>query len=158
VANDLLKVHKSERKKLTSSAFRHIEKGRIPLAVHQASHAELLDRAIAEEAKFGSIKLCKSRKGIWYALISVSMEVPDAGQVTGWIGVDRRQNNIAVAALPNRFGRFWKAGRVKSLLGFACPLDLQKAVVAMTMADPKDGVNDSPLTGEEPKMVALAPS
>jgi ABC-type phosphate transport system auxiliary subunit len=43
------------------------------------------------------------------------MEVPDAGQVTGWIGVDRGQNNIAVAALPNGFGRFWKAGRVKSL-------------------------------------------
>jgi hypothetical protein len=64
VANDLLKVHKSERSKLTSSAFRHIEKGRIPLAVHQASHAELLDQAIAGEAKLGSIKLCKSRKGI----------------------------------------------------------------------------------------------
>ena len=115
VANDLLKVEKAERSKLTSSAFRHIEKGRIPLAVHQASHAELLDRAIAGEAKLGSIKLCKSRKGIWYSLISVSMEVPDAGQVTGWIGVDRGQNNIAVAALPNGFGRFWKAGRVKSL-------------------------------------------
>jgi hypothetical protein len=73
------------------------------------------------------------------------MEVPNVGQVTGWIGVDRGQNNIAVAALPNGFGRFWKAGRVKSLLGFACPLDLQKAVVIMTMADPRDGVNDSPL-------------
>jgi IS605 OrfB family transposase len=307
VANDLLKVEKAERKKLTSSAFRHIEKGRIPLAVHQASHAELLDRAIAGEAKFGSIKLCKSRKGIWYALISVSMEVPDAGQVNGWIGVDRGQNNIAVAALPNGFGRFWKAGRVKSLrrrfqklrkelqeaqktrkvkqlerrerrmmtqinheiskqlvqfakdfgmglrfedlsgirqnskqqkkaksdagnnrdhwayyqlekftmykairegvpfekippaytsksdhrngmigkrvkhwfighdgyccnadwnaaqnisqwVGFACPLDLQKAVAVMTMADPGDGVNDSPLTGEKSKMAALAPS
>jgi hypothetical protein len=86
------------------------------------------------------------------------MEVPDAGQVTGWIGVDRRQNNIAVAALLNGFGRFWKAGRVKSLLAFACPLDLQKAIVAMTMADPKDGVNGSPLTGGESKTVALAPS
>jgi hypothetical protein len=33
------------------------------------------------------------------------MEVPDAGQVNGWIGVDRRQNNIATALL-NGFGRF----------------------------------------------------
>jgi IS605 OrfB family transposase len=235
------------------------------------------------------------------------MEVPDAGQVNGWIGVDRGQNNIAVAALPNGFGRFWKAGRVKSLrrrfqklrkelqeakqtskvkqlerrerrmmtqinheiskqlvqfaksfnmgirfedlsgirqnskqrkktksdagnnrdhwafyqlekftmykairegvpfekisaaytsksdhrngmigkrvkhwftghdgyccnadwnaaqnigqwIGFACPLDLQKAVAVMAMADPGDGVNDSPLTGEKSKMAALAPS
>jgi hypothetical protein len=170
VANDLLKVEKSERSKLTSSAFRHIEigsawinqtirntnaktkvkqfkrmwletnnqnyeifrkgdlfavafnllrgrKGRIPLAVHQASHAELLDRAVAGEAKLGSIKLCKSRKGIWYALISVSMEVPDAGQVNGWIGVDRGQNNIAVAALDffkNKWsGQNRKVGMVK---------------------------------------------
>ena len=159
VANELLKVDKSERKNLTSAAFNHIEigsawinqtirnanaktkvkhfkrmwletnnhnyeisksgnlfavsfnllrgrKGRIPLEVHHASHAELLERAIAGEVKLGSIKLCKSRKGVWYALISVSMEVPDAGQVKGWIGADRGQNNIVVAALPNGFGRF----------------------------------------------------
>ena len=43
------------------------------------------------------------------------MEVPDLGEVRGWIGVDRGQNNIAVAALPNSFGKFWKGGRVKQL-------------------------------------------
>jgi hypothetical protein len=37
-------------------------------------------------------------------------------------------------------------------------LDLQKAVAVMAMADPGDGVNDSPLTGGESKMAALAPS
>ena len=359
VANDLLKIEKSERKNLTSASFRHIEigsawinqtirntnaktrvkqfkrmwletnnqnyqlsragdfftvafnllrgrKGRIPLEVHQASHTEVLEKVIAGEAKLGSIKICKSKKGIWYALISVSMEVPDAGQVKGWIGVDRGQNNIAVAALPNGFGRFWKAGRVKALRrrfqklrqqlqeagklrkvkqlerrerrmmtqinhelskqlvqfakdfglvirfedlsgirnskqrkktksdagnnrdhwayyqleqftrykairagvpvetipaaytsksdhrngvigkrvkhwftghdgyrchadwnasqvsgkwhGFACPLELQKAVAAMAMVDSGDGVDDSPLTGEESRMAALAPS
>lgn len=168
VANGLLEMDKSERKKLTSSAFKHIEigsawinqtirntnaktrvkkfkrmwletnnqnfeisrqgdfygvafnlfrgkKGRIPLLVHKASHTEVLDKIIAGEAKPGSIKICKSKKGIWYALISVSMEVPDAGTVKGWIGVDRGQNNIAVAALPDGFSRFWKAGKVKQL-------------------------------------------
>ena len=70
---------------------------------------------ISREAKLGSLKLCKSKKGVWYALISVSMEVPDLGEVRGWIGVDRGQNNIAVAALPNSFGKFWKGGRVKQL-------------------------------------------
>ncbi|MEB3180894.1 MAG: transposase [Nostocaceae cyanobacterium] len=168
VANDLLKVEKSERKKLTSSAFRHVEigsawinqtirnanvktkakhfkrmwlevnnqnfemskqgdfytvafnllrgrKGRIPLEVHAASHTEVLDELIAGKAKLGTLKLCKSKKGIWYALISVSMEVPDAKSVERWIGVDRGQNNIAVAARPNGFGKFWKGGRVKGL-------------------------------------------
>jgi putative transposase len=74
-----------------------------------------LDRLIIGEVKLGSLKICKSRKGIWYALISVSMEVPDAVSVEQWIGVDRGQNNIAVAALPKGFGRFWKGGRVKGL-------------------------------------------
>lgn len=90
-------------------------KERIPLEVHAASHTEVLDKIIARVAKLGSLKLCKSKKGIWYALISVSMEVPDAGDFEHWIGVDRGQNNIAVAALPGGFGRFWKGGRVKGL-------------------------------------------
>ncbi|MEB3178925.1 MAG: transposase, partial [Nostocaceae cyanobacterium] len=91
------------------------KKGRIPLSIHHASHTEVLDKIISGEAKLGSLKLCKSKKGIWYALISVSMEVPDIGKVKGWIGVDRGQNNIAVAVLPNGFGKFWKGGRVKGL-------------------------------------------
>jgi hypothetical protein len=168
VANDLLRVDKKERKKLTSADFKHIEigsmwinqtirnchaktqvkhfrtmwlevnnqgyevlksgelytlsfslyrgrKGRIPLRIHSASHNEVLDKLIANEAKLGSLKLCKSKQGIWYALISVSMDVPDADNVKGWIGVDRGQNNIAVAALPKSFGKFWKGGRVKGL-------------------------------------------
>lgn len=168
VANDLLLVDKKERKKLTSSAFRHVEigsawinqtirntnaktkvkyfkrmwlevnnqnfeiskqgefytvafnllrgrKGRIPLDIHSASHTDTLNKVISGAAKLGSLKLCKSKKGIWYALISVSMDVPNAGKVKGWIGVDRGQNNIAVAALPKGFGKFWKGGQVKQL-------------------------------------------
>jgi hypothetical protein len=96
------------------SLYRGIKR-RIPLQIHQSSHTEVLDKVISGAAKLGSLKLCKSKKGIWYALISVSMEVPDAGSVKGWIGVDRGQNNIAVAALPKGFGKFFKAGRVKQL-------------------------------------------
>jgi IS605 OrfB family transposase len=91
------------------------KKGRIPLSVHAASHTEILDKAIEKKAKLGSIKLCKSRKGIWYALISVSMEVPDADEAKGWIGVDRGQNNLAVAALPKSWGKFWNGRKVKAL-------------------------------------------
>jgi putative transposase len=91
------------------------KKGRIPLSVHPASHTEILDKIIRKNAKLGSLKLCKSKKGIWYALVSVSMEVPDAIQVTSWMGIDRGQNNIAVAALRGGFGQFWKGGKVKNL-------------------------------------------
>jgi putative transposase len=90
-------------------------KGRIPVQVHSASHSEILDKLLAGEVELGSLKLCKSKKGIWYALISVSMEVPGASDVSGWIGVDRGQNNLAVAALPKGFGKFWKGGKVKAL-------------------------------------------
>jgi IS605 OrfB family transposase len=87
---------------------------RIPLAIHQATHAELLEAILNGSAKQGSLKLFRSRKGIWYALISVSMEVPDAKEVPCWIGVDRGQNIPAVAALSNN-GRlfFFKANKIK---------------------------------------------
>jgi putative transposase len=91
------------------------KKGRIPLSVHPTGHTEILDQIISKTAKLGSLKLCKSKKGIWYALVSVSMEVPDAIQVTSWIGIDRGQNNIAVAALPKSFGKFSKGGKIKNL-------------------------------------------
>lgn len=79
-------------------------RGRIPVCIHQASHTNVLELVILGEAKVGSLKLCKSKKDIWYALISVSMQVADTAPVKGWIGVDRGQNNIAVASLPKGFG------------------------------------------------------
>src|SRR5919199_3865388 len=140
VANDLLRMDKRERKKLTSADFKHVEigsmwinqtirncnaktqvkhfktmwlevnnqgyevlksgdlytlsfslyrgrKGRIPLHVHSASHNDVLDKLIAGEVKLGSLKIFKSKQGIWYALISASMDVPDAMNVTSWIGI-----------------------------------------------------------------------
>ena len=41
------------------------------------------------------------------------MEVPDAETVKNWIGVDRGQNQIAVASLPNGFGKFWNGRQIK---------------------------------------------
>jgi IS605 OrfB family transposase len=76
-------------------------KKRVPLAVHSASHQDWLDAVLSQCAQPGSIKLSRSRRGIWYALISVSMEVPDAVMREGWLGVDRGQNVPAVVALPN---------------------------------------------------------
>jgi IS605 OrfB family transposase len=115
VNNQGFEIIKSGNLYTVSFSLYRGRKGRIPLSIHQASHTDVLNRVIQGAAKLGSLKLCKSKKGIWYALISVSMEVPDASEVKGWIGVDRGQNNLAVAALNRGFGKFWKGGRVKAL-------------------------------------------
>ena len=51
---------------------------RIPIEVHLSSHRELLEAIRNGSAKPGNIKLFCSRRRIWYVLMSVSMEVPDA--------------------------------------------------------------------------------
>jgi len=78
--------------------LRNIRK-RIPLEVHSASHRDILIKLQDGSAKAGSIKLLRSSRGIWYALISASMDVPDARDSGRWIGVDRGQN-IPVAPRP----------------------------------------------------------
>lgn len=115
VNNQGFEIVKSGNLYAVSFSLYRGRKGRIPLSIHQASHTNVLNKVINKEALLGSLKLCKSKKGIWYALVSVSMQVADATPVKDWIGVDRGQNNIAVAALPNGFGKFWKSGRVKEL-------------------------------------------
>ena len=168
IANQLLEIPKTDRRKYTSKDFNHIEIGsmwinqtirnscaatkvkrfnclplevnnqgwniikvgntysisfsllrgvkkRVPLSIHQSSHADTLDKIITKEANKGSLKLWKSKRNIWYVLLSVSMEVPDAEPVKNWIGVDRGKNQIAVASLPNGFGKFWNGGQIKHL-------------------------------------------
>lgn len=86
---------------------------RIPLEVHSASHREALIQLQDGSAKAGSIKLSRSRRGIWYALISVSMDVPDAQDSGRWIGVDRGQNIPIAAATPDGPVVFWKAAKIR---------------------------------------------
>src|SRR5919202_1767835 len=75
-------------------------KKRIPLQVYGVPYQRILDALLQGRAKQGSLKLWRSRRGIWYALLSVSMEVPDIEQVRGWVGVDRGQRHLAVASTP----------------------------------------------------------
>jgi IS605 OrfB family transposase len=90
-------------------------KKRIPLEVHAASHRETLEALLHGKVKAGSIKLVCSRRGIWYALLSVSMEVPDAKETGRWIGVDRGQNVLAVAATPDGPVVFWKEQTIRHI-------------------------------------------
>ena len=90
-------------------------KKRVPLEVHTASHRGLLQELLDGKAKAGSIKLSCSRRGIWYVLISVSKEVPDAENTGRWIGVDRGQNVPMVAATPEGPVIFWKANKIRHI-------------------------------------------
>jgi len=90
-------------------------KKRVPLAVHHAAHQTWLDAILDRTAQAGSIKLWCSRKGAWYACLSVSMDVPDAEDTGCWIGIDRGQNVPMSAATPDGPVIFWKAGRIRHI-------------------------------------------
>jgi putative transposase len=90
-------------------------KKRVPLEIHQASHRATLEAMLSGNAKPGAMKLWKSRRGKWYACISVSMEVPDADDTGRWVGIDRGQNIPAVAATPGGPVVFWKASRIRHM-------------------------------------------
>lgn len=83
-------------------------KKRVPLQIHQSKYRDVLDGILGGTVQKGSIKLWRSKKGKWYALLSVSMEVPDTSNQQGWIGVDRGQNVLAVASTPSGMPKFWK--------------------------------------------------
>lgn len=88
-------------------------KKRVPLEVHAASHKATLEALLAGQAKAGSLKLVQSRRGIWYACLSVSLEIDDAQDTNRWIGVDRGQNVPVAAATPDGPVVFWQAARIR---------------------------------------------
>ena len=86
---------------------------RVPIAVKSRHWQPMLDRLIAKDEGLtkGTLKLCQF-KGKWYCLISITEEVPE---VIGnnRVGVDRGQNQIAVAAPTRGFGLFFSGKQVK---------------------------------------------
>lgn len=69
---------------------------RVPLAIHQAKFKMVLEGILAGTHKQGSIKLVLSKRGVWYACISVSWDVPEPSEVNRFVGVDRGQIHLAV--------------------------------------------------------------
>src|SRR5207244_6977980 len=108
-------LHKVGQTYSVSFGLRRGIKKRVPLAVHHANHQQWLDALLAGHAAPGSLKLWCSRKGIWYACLSVSMEVPDAEPTGRWIGLDRGQNVPLSAATPDGPVIFWKAKRIRHI-------------------------------------------
>ena len=102
---------------------------RVPLEVAHAHYPDILDRLIGQDGtvESGSLKIVQIR-GQWYALMSVTEEVPDVPSSTR-VGVDRGQNNLAVAVLPNGKCLFFHGRHVKHIRRQYQRLyeDLQKA-------------------------------
>lgn len=101
-----------------SLSFAGLNRGRgkrVPIQVHQSKYQTILDTVIGGSTTKGSIKLWQSRKGVWYALLSVSLDVPDTQTTEKWVGVDRGQNHLAVASTHTGKARFWTFGRVKQV-------------------------------------------
>ena len=89
---------------------------RVPLKVHCASHRELLEKLLKPAGvKQGTLKLVCSKRGIWYVLLSLTLEVPEVTDTGRAVGVDRGQNVLAVAVTPEGRAKFFKAGHVKDL-------------------------------------------
>lgn len=119
-------LHKVGDTYSVSFGLRRGIKKRVPLAIHHAAHQRWLDAVLDGTASPGSIKLWCSRKGIWYACLSVSLEVsarlcrrrersdlPDAEPTGRWLGIDRGQNVPLTAARPDGPIVFWKAARIR---------------------------------------------
>lgn len=101
-----------------SVSFAGLTRGRgkrLPIEIHQSKYQNILEAVISGKAQKGSIKIWQSRKGVWYVLLSVSMEVPDTQAAKRWIGVDRGQNHLAVASSPIGTAQFWTFGKVRQV-------------------------------------------
>jgi putative transposase len=88
---------------------------RVPLQIHSAKYGELLDAILSEKAEKGSLKIWRSRKGIWYALISCSWEVPGAVKGERWIGADRGQKHLLVASTPEGTPKFFTFAQIRQV-------------------------------------------
>ncbi len=84
---------------------------RVPLSVAGNHWQPILDSLLAGNIQRGTLKLIKHR-GKWYACLSVIQEVPEVYS-TNRVGVDRGQNQIAVAATPQGKSLFFRGREVK---------------------------------------------
>ena len=103
VNNQGWSIHKVGETYSLSFSLKRGRTKRIPLEIHQANHTNILAMLLTEQAHKGSMKLWRSRKGIWYALLSVSMEVPDPLKTEQFIGVDMGVVKIAVDSQGEEF-------------------------------------------------------
>ena len=86
---------------------------RVPIEIKSNHWQSLLDRLLDtdESISQGTLKLYQ-KKGKWYALVSLSEEVPEENS-TNRVGVDRGQNQLATAVPKQGFGLLFSGKEVK---------------------------------------------
>ncbi len=91
-------------------------RNRVPVNVHASSHVQILEKILNGEAKAGSLKLWRSRKGTWHVCISVTWDVPVTDNANNrWVGCDRGQNIPLVAATPDGPIIFYQARKIRHI-------------------------------------------
>lgn len=90
-------------------------RNRVPVSVHASCHVQTLEKLRSGEAKAGSLKLWRSRKGTWYVCISVTWDVPVTENAGRWVGCDRGQNIPLVAATPDGPIIFYQARKIRHI-------------------------------------------
>lgn len=84
---------------------------RVPIVIASVHWESVLEQTLAGQVEKGSVKLIYHRKS-WYAYMSVTVDVPEL-QTLQRVGVDRGQNNIAVVAAAQGFGKFHSGKQVR---------------------------------------------
>jgi hypothetical protein len=77
---------------------------RVPIVIASVHWESVLEQTLAGQVEKGSVKLIYHRSR-WYAYVSVTVDVPEV-QTLERVGVDRGQNNLAVVAPAQGFGKF----------------------------------------------------
>jgi putative transposase len=77
---------------------------RVPIVIASVHWESVLEQTLAGDVEKGSVKLIYHRAR-WYAYVSVTVDVPEL-QTLERVGVDRGQNNLAVVAPAQGFGKF----------------------------------------------------
>ena len=77
---------------------------RVPIVIASVHWESVLEQTLAGQVEKGSVKLIYHRSR-WYAYVSVTVDVPEL-QTLERVGVDRGQNNLAVVAAAQGFGKF----------------------------------------------------
>ncbi|PSF37499.1 transposase [Aphanothece hegewaldii CCALA 016] len=84
---------------------------RVPISLASVHWQETLDKVLNNQCQKGSIKLIQKRN-FWYVYMTVTLEVPEV-QSQNRIGCDRGQNNLAVVAPSQGFGKFFSGRGIK---------------------------------------------
>ncbi|WP_052338548.1 transposase [Planktothrix prolifica] len=84
---------------------------RIPIEVVSAHWQTILDGLLEGTIQGGSFKLIKHRNK-WYVYLSITEDVPEV-ETEKRLGCDRGQNNLAVVAPKEGFGKFFNGQSVK---------------------------------------------